>query len=73
MYLHPSLHGDGMEAHVATCVWGEDSTNGCGVCVGLGERAVYAARAVVIKNVEPWTVVGGNPARFIRKRVLNYE
>lgn len=38
--------------------------------VTVGEGAVCAARAVVIKDVEPWTVVGGNPAKFIKKRVL---
>ena len=26
--------------------------------------------AVVTKDVEPWTVVGGNPAKFIKKREL---
>lgn len=31
---------------------------------------VCAARAVVIKDVDPWTVVGGNPVKFIKKRVL---
>jgi acetyltransferase-like isoleucine patch superfamily enzyme len=25
---------------------------------------------VVTRDVEPWTVVVGNPARFIKKRVL---
>lgn len=38
--------------------------------VTIGEGAVVAASAVVTKHVEPWTVVGGNPARFIKKRVL---
>lgn len=38
--------------------------------VTVGEGAVCAARAVVVRNVEPWTVVGGNPAKFIKKRVL---
>lgn len=38
--------------------------------VTVGEDAVVAADSVVTKNVEPWTVVGGNPARFIKKRVL---
>ena len=38
--------------------------------VTVGEGAVCAARAVVIKDVEPWTVVGGNPAKFIKKREL---
>jgi putative colanic acid biosynthesis acetyltransferase WcaF len=39
----------------------------------IGEGAVVAACAVVIKNVEPWTVVGGNPARFLKARVLGRE
>lgn len=38
--------------------------------VTIGEGAVVAAGAVVAKNVEPWTVVGGNPAKFIKKRKL---
>lgn len=38
--------------------------------VTAGEGAVCAARAVVIKDVESWTVVGGNPAKFIKKRML---
>jgi len=25
----------------------------------------------VTKDVEPWAVVGGNPAKFIKKRVLS--
>lgn len=41
--------------------------------VTIGEGAVVAAGAVVTKDVEPWTVVGGNPAKFIKKRVLNDE
>lgn len=39
--------------------------------VTIGEGAVVGATASVYKDVEPWTVVGGNPARFIKKRVLN--
>ena len=35
-----------------------------------GEGAVVAADAVVTKDVEPWTVVGGNPAKVIKKSVL---
>ena len=38
--------------------------------VTIGEGAVVAAGAVVTKDVEPWTVVGGNPAKFIKERIL---
>lgn len=37
----------------------------------LGDGAVVAAGSVVTKDVEPWTVVGGNPARFIKKRIIS--
>lgn len=33
--------------------------------VTVGENAIVAAGSVVVKNVEPNTVVGGNPAKFI--------
>ena len=42
-----------------------------GMGVTIGDGAVVGARAVVCKNVEPWTVVGGNPAIKIKERVLN--
>ena len=35
--------------------------------VTIGEWSVVAAGAVVTKDVEPFTVVGGVPAKFIRK------
>lgn len=38
--------------------------------VKIGDGAVIGARAVVVKDVEPWTVVAGNPAQFIKKREL---
>ena len=41
-----------------------------GAGVVVGEGAVVAARAVVVKDVAPWTVVGGNPARMIKERHL---
>jgi len=36
--------------------------------VKIGDGAIVAAHSVVTKNVEPYSVVGGNPARFIKKR-----
>ena len=41
--------------------------------VTVGEGAVVGARAVVTKNVAPWTVVAGNPAREIKKRKIREE
>jgi acetyltransferase-like isoleucine patch superfamily enzyme len=35
--------------------------------ITVGECAVVAAGAVVTKSVEPWTIVGGSPARLIRR------
>lgn len=36
--------------------------------VTLGEGAVALARSVVTRDVAPWTVVAGHPAREVRKR-----
>jgi putative colanic acid biosynthesis acetyltransferase WcaF len=38
--------------------------------VTIGDGAVIGARAVVTKDVAPWTVVAGNPAKFVKERVL---
>ncbi len=41
-----------------------------GMGVTIGEGAVVGATASVYKDVESWTVVGGNPAQFIKKRII---
>lgn len=41
-----------------------------GMGVEIGEGAVVGATASVYKSVEPWSVVGGNPAKMIKKRTL---
>jgi len=36
--------------------------------VNIGDGAIIAARSVVTNDVAPYTIVGGNPARAIKKR-----
>lgn len=36
--------------------------------VTIGEGAVVGAGSVVVKDVDPWVVVAGNPAHFIKER-----
>jgi virginiamycin A acetyltransferase len=48
-------------------VWiGLDATIMPGVNVGDG--AIIGAKSIVTKDVEPYTIVGGNPAKKIKKR-----
>jgi virginiamycin A acetyltransferase len=48
-------------------VWiGYNATIMAGVTIGDG--AIIGANSTVVKNVEPYTVVGGNPAQQIKKR-----
>lgn len=41
--------------------------------VRIGDGAVIGTRAVVTKDIEPYTVVGGNPAKVIKKRFADKE
>jgi acetyltransferase-like isoleucine patch superfamily enzyme len=48
-------------------VWiGHGATIMTGITIGDG--AVIASNSNVIKDVEPYSIVGGNPAKFIKKR-----
>lgn len=52
---------------IGSKVWiAADAFIGPGIIVG--DNAIVAARAVVVKNVEPGTIVGGNPAKVIGQR-----
>lgn len=44
--------------------------DGAIICSGvtIGQGAIVAAGAVVTKDVEPYSIVGGNPAKFIKWR-----
>lgn len=71
-YEHPNMPQTFGPVVIEDQVWiAADAFVGPGVTVGQG--AVVGARAAVFKDVEPWTVVGGNPARFIKKRELKRD
>lgn len=62
-----SGRGDKYKTYIGNDVWiGEGSIIVAGVTIGDG--AIVAAGAVVTKDVEPCTIVGGNPAKFIKNR-----
>lgn len=76
-----NLFGNGWESHTPTLenlplkgdteigndVWiGRDVTIMPGVKIGDG--AIVAAESVVTKSIDPYTIVGGNPSRLIKKR-----
>lgn len=61
---HPWSKGD---IEIGSDVWiGADTKIFSGIKIGNG--AVIAGSSVVTKNVDPYTIVGGNPAKFITKR-----
>lgn len=41
--------------------------------VNIGEGAIVAAHSVVIKDVEPYSVVAGNPAKVIKNRFTDEQ
>lgn len=74
-YLCTQSHDINTPAHTLICApitigknaWvAADAYIGMGVTIGEG--AVVGARASVYRDVEPWTVVGGNPAKKISVR-----
>lgn len=44
-----------------------------GMGVTIGQGAVVGATASVYKDVEEWTVVGGNPAKILKNRIINND
>lgn len=52
--------------------------NGCWLTTGvtvlqgceIGDFCVVAANSTVTKSFEPYSVIGGNPAKFIKKRII---
>jgi acetyltransferase-like isoleucine patch superfamily enzyme len=61
---HPSTNGDVV---IGNDVWiGKGSTIMSGVTIGNG--AVISANSHVIKDVAPYEIVGGNPAKTLKRR-----
>ena len=55
------------DINIGNDVWiGYNTTIMAGVTIGDG--AIIATNSTVIKDVEPYSIVGGNPAKEIRKR-----
>lgn len=68
-YTHPALPLETRPIHIGDESWiCSDAFVGPGISVGEG--AVVGARSVVVRSVEPWKVVAGNPAREIKERRL---
>lgn len=58
---------NGGKTIIGNDVWiGKDAT--ILSCLNIGDGAVIGANAVVTKDVEPYSIVAGNPAKLIRKR-----
>jgi acetyltransferase-like isoleucine patch superfamily enzyme len=67
-----SGRGDSKKTFVGNDVWiGHGAIIIAGVKIGDG--AIVAAGSVVTKNVEPCTIVGGNPAKIIKNRFSTEE
>jgi len=75
-YSHHYYPGKSIaESHIeGDIIIGDNVLIGAGVTIlpgiTIGKGAVVGAGAVVTKNVEPYTIVGGVPAKFIKKRVV---
>jgi virginiamycin A acetyltransferase len=55
------------DIHIGNDVWiGYNATIMAGVTIGDG--AIIATNATVVKDVAPYSIVGGNPAKEIKKR-----
>jgi acetyltransferase-like isoleucine patch superfamily enzyme len=68
-YGHPSTKGDVI---IGNDVWiGDNVTIMSGVTIGDG--AVIANNSHVVKNVEPYSLVGGNPAKLIKYRFTSEQ
>ena len=65
-------HGRGHPATKGNVVIGNDVWIGSGATifsgVTIGDGAVISAKSVVVKDVPPYSIVGGNPAKVVKLR-----
>ena len=77
--IHTANHESEVERPIPDQGWierpvviGDDCWIGMGVCilpgVRIGDGCIVGAGSVVAKDLDPWTVAVGNPARVIRER-----
>jgi acetyltransferase-like isoleucine patch superfamily enzyme len=68
---------DGHPASKGPTLIGNDVWIGHGACVlsgvTVGHGAIIGARSVVARDVAPYTIVGGNPARILRRRFTDSQ
>ncbi|WLT31329.1 CatB-related O-acetyltransferase [Geothrix sp. PMB-07] len=68
----PGAGRDGTPSTKGDVVIGSDVWIGLGVTilsgVHIGDGAIIMARSVIVKDVEPYAIVGGVPGRLVRKR-----
>lgn len=57
--------------NIGDFVWLGDRVLICGN-VTIGEGAIVAAGSVVVKDVPPYAIVGGNPAKVIKYRDIEH-
>jgi acetyltransferase-like isoleucine patch superfamily enzyme len=75
-HIHQNIfnqfNGNGHPATKGNVIIGNDVWIGSHVKimsgVSIGDGAVIANNSHVVKNVEPYSIVGGNPAKFIKYR-----
>jgi acetyltransferase-like isoleucine patch superfamily enzyme len=61
---HPHTKGDVVIGNDVWIGWGATILSG----VTIGDGAVIGASSLVTKDVAPYTIVGGNPAKLVRAR-----
>ena len=71
-FANKQLFNEELTIDGRSCLIGNDVWIGCGVTiiggVTIGDGAIVAAEALVNRNVPPYAVVGGVPAKVIRYR-----